>query len=520
MEPPLTSYDAVRYPGYTHPQSHPERMAVIGALSGLEPAPATRCRVLELGCGNASNLAPMAWGLPESQFVGVDLASQPIHHGLEMIQHLGLANVRLVCADVTSVDRGWGEYDYIIAHGLYSWVPRETREHILETCRLALAPHGVAFISYNAFPGGHLRQMLREMMLFHVRGFESAEEQVRQAMSVARFLAEAHTTADEYQLWMKAEWQTILNHSVGHLYHDELSEVNQPFYFAQFMQDATAHKLQYVAEADYFENFDHGLPETTRETLARLGHNRLLREQYMDFLKCRRFRQTLLCHADRSLGPEPDASRIGGWMVSSNARCVSAECDLRPGVKQPFQTLKNARCETDAPLGKAALSLLGEIWPQPLPFEELLVRSAQLLNQKGLAGEMDERAHERLRGFLLQLYSAGVVELRTTLPPAVWTAGPKPAANPVARWQIERGNVVTNLLHSPVQVEDEVGRSLLQWLDGTLDRQELLEKLWRLLQSKDALRIPDGDEAAARRQLQLELETNLAKLAKLGLLVA
>jgi hypothetical protein len=142
------------------------------------------------------------------------------------------------------------------------------------------------------------------------------------------------------------------------------------------------------------------------------------------------------------------------------------------------------------------------------------------LNQAGLAGEIDERSRERLRGFLLQLYSAGVVELRTSLPPAAWTAGPKPAASPVARWQIERGNFVTTLLHSAVQVEDEVGRSLLQWLDGTLDRQALLEKLWLLLKSKDALRIPGGDEAAVRRQLQSELETNLAKLAKLGLLIA
>jgi methyltransferase-like protein/SAM-dependent methyltransferase len=520
MEPPLTSYDAVRYPSYTHPQTHPDRLAVIGALSGLEPAPASRCRVLELGCGNASNLAPLAWSLPGSQFVGVDLASQPIHQGLEMIQHLGLANVRLVCADVKSVDRGWGEFDYIIAHGLYSWVPHETREHILETCRLALAPHGLAFISYNAFPGGHLRQMLGEMMRFHVREFESAQERVRQAMALARFLAEAHNRADEYQLWMKAEWETVLNHEEGHLYHDELSEVNQPFYFTQFMQAATAHKLQYVAEADYFEVFDYGLPESTRETLGRLGHNRILREQYMDFLKCRRFRQTLLCHADRSLSREPDASRIGGWMVSSMARCVGGECDLRPGVKQAFQTPKNARCETDTPQGKASLSLLGEIWPEPLPFEDLLARSARLLNQKGLAGEVDNRARRRLCGFLLELYSAGLVELRATPPPAVWTAGPKPTASPLARWQIQRGDFVTTLLHFPVKVEDEVGRNLLQWLDGTHDRQELLEKLWMLLKSKNALRLPDGDEAAARRQLQLELETNLSKLARLGLLVA
>ena len=382
MELPLTSYDAIKYPSYTHPQTHPDRMAVIGALSGLEPAPASRCRVLELGCGNASNLIPMAWSLPESQFVGVDLASLPIKQGLEMIQQLGLSNIRLVHGDVRSIGRDWGQFDYLIAHGLYSWIPHEAREYILEICQSALAPHGVAFISYNAYPGGHLRQMLGEMMRFHVRGFESAQERVKQAMALARFLAEAHTGSDEYQHWIKAEWETILNHQEGHLYHDELSEVNQPFYFTQFMHAAAAHRLQFVAEADYFESFDYGLNETTRQTLAQLGPNRILREQYLDFLKCRRFRQTLLCHADRILNSEPDASRIGGWLVSSTALCADAECDFRPGVTQIFKTPKNASCETDAPQGKASLSILGKIWPEPLPFADLFAQSTQLLRQR------------------------------------------------------------------------------------------------------------------------------------------
>jgi SAM-dependent methyltransferase len=520
VEPPLTSYDAVKYPSYTHPQTHPARLAVVGALSGLESAPATRCRVLELGCGNASNLAPMAWSLPDSRFVGVDLASQPIQQGMEMIRDLGLANIRLVHGDVMSVDSQWGEFDYIIAHGLYSWVPVETREHILEICRLTLAPHGLAFISYNAFPGGHLRQMLGEMMRFHVRGFEAAPERVRQAMALARFLAEAQEGDDEYQLWMKSEWQAVLNHEEGHLYHDELAEMNQPFYFTQFIQAASAHKLQYLAEADYFEMLDCGFSQAARDTLAGLGHNRILREQYLDFLKCRRFRQTLLCHEDRSLSREPDTSKIGGWLVSSIARCEDAECDLRPGVRKTYKSPKNARCETDYSLGKASLGVLGAIWPQPLPFEELFAQSAQALNQAGLAGEIDQRARERLRGFLLSLYGAGVVELRAVPPPGVWTAGPKPAVSPVARWQIQRGNFVTTQLHFPVQVEDEIGRSLLQWLDGTLDRRELLEKLWIMLKSKNALHIPGGDEAAAKRRLQCDLEANLSKLAKLGLLVA
>jgi hypothetical protein len=207
-------------------------------------------------------------------------------------------------------------------------------------------------------------------------------------------------------------------------------------------------------------------------------------------------------------------------MVSSMARCAGDQCDLRPGVTQVFRTPKHARCETDAPIGKAALSLLCGLWPQPLPVAELFARASQALDQAGLGGELDARSAERLREILLALYSAGVVELRTILPPAVWTPGPKPAASPLARWQIERGDIVTTLLHFPVQVEDEIGRSLLKWLDGTLTRDELWDRLWRMLQSKNALRVQDGDEAAARRQLQLDLDANLAKLAKLALLIA
>jgi hypothetical protein len=70
-----------------------------------------------------------------------------------------------------------------------------------------------------------------------------------------------------------------------------------------------------------------------------------------------------------------------------------------------------------------------------------------------------------------------------------------------------------------VKVEDEVGRSLLSWLDGTLDRQQLLEKLWSFLKSKDALILPHGDEAAGRREIELNLEQNLQKLARYGLLM-
>src|SRR5215475_10805167 len=210
MPTPASRYDSVLYPSYTHPQTHPNRLSVIGTLASLTPAPPARCRVLELGCGDATNLVPMAWTLPNSEFVGLDLAALPIVKGQETVAALGLRNLRLVQADITAINGDWGKFDYIIAHGLYSWVPHEVREHLLELCRVLLAPQGIAFVSYNALPGGHMRSMLREMMLFHVRGFESPEDRIDQARALAQFLMQAQVPADEHRGWLKAELEGVL----------------------------------------------------------------------------------------------------------------------------------------------------------------------------------------------------------------------------------------------------------------------------------------------------------------------
>ena len=519
MQPDLTSYDVVVYPSYTHPQTHPDRLAVIGTLFGLKPADVQHCRVLELGCGDGSNLVPMASSLPESEFVGIDLATRAIAHGQQMVGELGLANVRLFRGSLTEIDSTWGTFDYIIAHGIFSWVEEGIRDRLLAICHDFLEPQGIAFVSYSALPGGHMRNLLREMMLFHVRGFDAPKERVDQAMALARFLVDAQQTRDEYRLWLKAELEEILDHEPGHLYHDELAEISKPFYFTQFVEQAAAHALQYVGEADYFEMFDHGLTESARQTLGRLGRNRILREQYLDFVKCRRFRQTLLCHSERELETEPQPKRVENLFISSQVRRTSGAGETKGGLISAYETPKGARCATDFELGKAALAVLEEYWPLPLAYSEVLRQALAPQSQAGVSRASDGDSSNRLASFLLELYGAGVVEFRTTLPATVREVSPRPSASPLARWQVRQGDFVTSQFHIAVKVEDEVGRCLLSSLDGTLDRTALLERVWMLLKSKNAVVVPDGDEALARSKVAEDLDKNLDKLARLGLLV-
>ena len=163
-----TVYDEVLYPNLPFAQTHPDRLATLAILFGMDPAPINRCRVLELGCGDGENLIPMAIENPESQFVGLDAAAVAVRAGNQEVTALGLTNIRLEHMDIMDAGPKLGTFDYAISHGFYSWVPEPVRDKLLALAKAVLAPHGVAFVSYNALPGGRIRQMFRDMMLFHV----------------------------------------------------------------------------------------------------------------------------------------------------------------------------------------------------------------------------------------------------------------------------------------------------------------------------------------------------------------
>src|SRR3954453_18793986 len=138
-----TPYDVVMYPGRAYPEAHPDRLSTMAALNGMQPALAARCRVFELGCGFGGHLIPMAYQYPESQFVGIDLSSRSIAHGKGIVAELGLKNLELRHANVMDLSSADGEFDYILAHGVYAWVPDPVRDKMMSVFKDNLAPQGV-----------------------------------------------------------------------------------------------------------------------------------------------------------------------------------------------------------------------------------------------------------------------------------------------------------------------------------------------------------------------------------------
>src|SRR5262249_56994216 len=137
---PATSYDEVPYESLPFAQTHPDRLASVATLFGMRPAPADRCRVLELGCARGGNLIPLALALPQGRFLGIDLSGRQVADGQKVVAALDLTNIELKQLSINEVDAGWGPFDYIICHGVYSWVPPAVQDKILEVCATNLAP--------------------------------------------------------------------------------------------------------------------------------------------------------------------------------------------------------------------------------------------------------------------------------------------------------------------------------------------------------------------------------------------
>ena len=503
-----TAYDDIPYPGAPYSQTHPDRLATLAILFGMTPAPVERCRVLELGCGDGGNLIPMAYGLPDSSFTGADLAESAVARGQDLIGELRLNNIRLHHLDLMDLDLRFGEFDYIIAHGLYSWVPPQVREKILDICKAHLAAQGVAFVSYNTYPGGHLLDSIREMMHFHTRNTTSRREQLRQSRELLEFLVEANPDPDVHGALLRQELKSLLDREPEFFYHDELSEHNHRFYFHEFVAQARHHGLQFLSEAKLFNmQADSFGPQVAEKIRAFSAGDELAREQYLDFLKLRNFRQTLLCDSAVALDRTLRTELVSRMFASADLRPASPEPDLTSTSALQFEHGNSGTMSTNHPLAKAAMTYLGRVWPQVLPFSKLLETARALSRRDVASGDapLEEDANW-LSDMVMKLYAANFLELHVHTPPFVTEASARPVASALARAQVEHGSTVANLRHASVEVEDEAARQLLLMLDGTRDQELLLLEL---------------RQRAKPSEITAEsLNVNLRRLGRLALLVA
>jgi SAM-dependent methyltransferase/methyltransferase-like protein len=499
-------------------------LATIAALFGMEPPEVPRARVLEIGCGMGANLIPMGAELPEGSFLGIDASARQVAEGRVTIEAAGLKNVELMHRDIMDAGPDLGTFDYIICHGVFSWVAPPVQQKILSTIATHLAQGGVAYVSYNTYPGWHLRGILRDAMLYHVDGDPDPREGIRKGREVLDFLVHLPWSRDNFYLSALAKQrESILKEDSSYLLHDFLEEANYPIYYHQFLELVATAGLKAVADAEFTKNACVA-PEPVKNALERMSHDPARQEQYYDIWFGRSFRCTILCHAGMTLCSGPSEAAVEGLLAALKVMPGSISPGFSAALIETFQNWRDQPVTIDHPVVKAAVVVLGEHYPCPVPFGDLWNAAMARLSDAGLpVSEYQAPERRRLAAFLLQSFFAGWLELHSYAAPFVREAGARPATTPLARHQARSAMPVASLRHVSFDLP-RFDRHLLALLDGSRTHGELVNALDRLV-TEGTLAIRGSDaaatDAASRRAIVAEsLRQGLARLAAMAFLVA
>jgi hypothetical protein len=433
------AYDLVRYPSWPVYNTHLARINATAVLLGHPVAPAARIRILEIGCGDGINLLSMALGAPDAEFVGIDLAENPIAAGRSLAQSADISNVSLIAQDITTVGANIGPFDYIIAHGVYAWAPPQVRQAIMAFIGAALRVNGVAYLSYNADPGCRVRHLLRDLMLEHASGVDVPDERIKAAHAALRAYIEVWSDADPFQSALKIEAQDMLTRDPSYFFHDELGAFYAPQRLRDVVTAARTVGLDYLCDVrgrDLGEMLLASEPFDTDHWLRA--------EQSRDFAELRRFRQTILRRAGHETDRRFAPGRLRDLWATAALTPLDADPETAGGVV--FRAPKDHEFEAAEPRLADFLLRLGKAFPAALPCAEIA----------------DD---EQVALAVVELFAKDVIELTTAPLPFTLTPGEYPFASPLARAQIARGETILAALHHrAIRLDDDASRTFVTLL--------------------------------------------------------
>lgn len=519
------AYDEVPYRSYPYAQTHPARLATVAALFGMNPAPVQTARVLELGCCTGGNLIPMADRMPDAQFVGADFSVKQIEDAQKSVERAGLKNIQFLHKDILEITPEFGQFDYIVAHGVYSWVPPQVQAKILEICKQNLSPNGVAYVSYNTLPGWRMRGIIRDIMLYRARNLNDPTERLNRSRDLINFLAESVKEENNaYGVLLRKELELLNCKNDQYLLHDHLEVHNEPVYFSEFASRAQAVGLQYLGEADIGSMCMRNMPQQVQAVLNAISSDVVETEQYMDFLRNRTFRQTLLVHDSQRIDRQIQPQRLLRMHVASSIKPDAPVADVNNNDTVKFSS-KSAVTSTRDPVLKAAFLRLAEVYPVSIEVSELIGTTLTKLRQQPAFVDANVLTadSQRVAEPLIRCFETGQVEL-SVLPSSFATGvSEKPCATAYARYQAETGNHATTRRHTTFELSD-LQRLVLQHLDGTRTAEDLTDILIGLVKKGEIAAHNEGkpvtDAAELREHLKGPVESVLKQLAKHLLLVA
>lgn len=515
------SYDVTQYTSHPYSQSHPEQLALLGELFGLKPKPWQKARILELGCAAGGNIIPLAMEAPEAQIVGIDLSQKQIEDGQAQIKELGLTNIKLEHRSITDINKDDGLFDYIITHGVWSWVPEAVRQQIFAIMRNNMSDQGVGYVSYNTLPGWNMVLSVRDMMKFHALGFATHAEKAQQARLLLKFIVDGlQNDTSPYANFLRNEIQLISRQADHYILHEYLEDENHPVYFHEFMDQAQKFHLSYLSDTYLPDMFAYNLPEQFAKEIGKID-NIIRANQYMDFIKNRRFRCTLLCHSHNQINRQLSFDKIKDYFFTYAGVKTQGidETSLEEGVPLNF-TNGLVTLTVKSKISKAAMWLLQNQKGKPIAFKELCQMTMRQLKSKNYT-EVQNHLINDLN--LLRLILGGLVILHLSEGNYTIKLADKPKVSKLASYQIQKRHYVTNQRHQLVALSP-IEQVLLKELNGKQTLSEISKKITELvLSGQIILQREDGSKITEKEDIERRMpglcEELLEKFAEHALLV-
>jgi 2-polyprenyl-3-methyl-5-hydroxy-6-metoxy-1,4-benzoquinol methylase/methyltransferase-like protein len=457
-------YDEVPYYSYPIALLDPSRLGAVAALWGHRPPAPETARILEIGCATGGHIIGLAARYPQATVNGLDVSEVQIETGRARISRLGLSNITLATQSVTELGAAEGPFDYIICHGVFSWVSDEVRNAILKSCKALLAENGMAAISFNVLPGWRLLQVIRDTAILHAGRFEKPAEKAAEMRALFEALSKMTQESSSYGSVWRKELSRMTPMPDFYLLHELLEDHNTPMTFTAFNAALDAHALHYLADA----NFQAGIPENAGPEKGALIRNladgqRIMREQYADILTGRTFRTAIVvgsppveCEADAHL------HFLEGMQIVSPASTILRSDEKGAAILRYFN---DGELLIESPNVAQAIKAMLERRPSTTSLNEMLKPQAS-----------EEERYAVLEG-LKMLVCMGIVD--ASLVPTVCQN--KPADNPLA-WPLARSDAeaaeefTCSMLQTPVKLTDR-SRFLLKLADGNKSLAEISERL-------------------------------------------
>jgi methyltransferase-like protein len=519
-------YDAVPYSSYCFSQSNPSLINSIATLFGLNAPDHKKAKILELGCASGNNIISMAALYPESKFIGIDLSSVQVNEGNKNIENSGIKNVELKCMSIMDIDEKFGKFDYIICHGVFSWVPKEIQEKILEICGKNLTKDGVAYVSYNTMPGWASVKAIREMMQYHTAKFEDPKIKATQARLLLKFINEAHgkNVKSGYSEIIENEMKLLNNQSDYYLLHDHLEENNIQYYFHEFIEMASKQGLQYLAEVSLSSMYSGNFPAETAKVLE-TSDDIVRTEQYMDFINNRRFRSTLLCHKDKVINRALQPENLFKMKVSNAFRFHQAMLgyNFKDMVEFKLVAPSGINITTNDKILIAAVLSMAENGVRPISIDDLMKKIEAKITSNGNNFQINQQQFKTgLCLSLLKCIFMGGINIAVDDANYKKEISDKPKTSDLAQYQATIQNWVTNQRMEPVTL-NSLDKVLLPFINGKNNKKALAKNLLPKFED-GTLKMKEGeveitDSKIIEEKISNNIDSVLNRYAQLALLV-